>query len=143
LPDMTRYMGGTMHPSWGYVPNLTPDETGIEDWSEEEIATFLRTAVRPDGSTHEGEMMPGLIQGTGRYEEWNEEDALAVASYLKTIEPVTFEPPSASEEAEDDSAVLPQDGSGDTLQVMVFGLLIGGVLFGAGFVLRRIRIKMV
>lgn len=150
-PDMTRYLGGKIHPSWGYVPNLTPDEqTGLGKWSEDEIATFLRTAVRPDGSEHEGEMMPGVILGTGRYEEWDEEDALAVAGYLKTVEPVVYEPPSSSEltdssneaetESEEaDSSALPQTGGEDNLWFMVVGLIAGGVLFGAGVVLRRHR----
>ncbi len=117
-PDMTRYMGGTMHPSWGVVPNLTPDETGLGSWSEEEIATFLRTLERPDGSIHEGTMMTGLVKGDGRYEEWHEEDALAVAAYLKTLEPVTFSPDPATVGGEstdqEDGESAGQDGGEST-----------------------------
>jgi len=70
----------------------------------------LRTLTRPDGSIHEGTMMPGMIKGEGRYEEWSEADALAVATYLKTLEPVTFQPEVGLEapEAEAPEAEAPE-----------------------------------
>src|SRR5271156_177395 len=55
-PDMTRYLGGSEVgfevPGLGvfYGPNLTPDkETGLGNWTLEEIATATRTGARPDG----------------------------------------------------------------------------------------------
>jgi mono/diheme cytochrome c family protein len=150
MPDMTRYMGGTTHPSWGIVPNLTPDGTGLGSWSEQEIATFLRTLTRPDGSTHEGTMMPGIIKGEGRYEEWSEADALAVATYLKTLEPVTFQPEVGLEapEAEAPEAEAPEaeapspqaenEAGASWILTVTAIVLIGIVLVVAGiFVLRR------
>jgi hypothetical protein len=55
-PDMTRYLAGSQVgvalPGLGvfYGPNLTPDnETGLGNWTIEEIATAIRTGKRPDG----------------------------------------------------------------------------------------------
>ncbi len=46
------------------TPNITPDNaTGIGDWTEEQIATYLGTGKRPDGDVAGGLMEEG-IQGT-------------------------------------------------------------------------------
>ena len=57
-PDMERYLGGSEvgfeMPGLGVFvgPNLTPDkETGLGDWTEEDIVTALQKGVRPDGRT--------------------------------------------------------------------------------------------
>ena len=54
--DMKRYLGGSdvgfEVPGLGvfYAPNLTPDkETGLGNWSRQEIATAIKTGRRPDG----------------------------------------------------------------------------------------------
>ena len=55
-PDATHFLAGSdvgfQIPGLGifYPPNLTSDrKTGIGEWSEQDIATALRTGVRPDG----------------------------------------------------------------------------------------------
>src|ERR1041384_1465497 len=55
-PDMAHYLGGSdvgfEIPGLGvfYAPNLTSDkETGLGNWSNEEIATAITTGKRPDG----------------------------------------------------------------------------------------------
>src|SRR5580700_11998651 len=55
-PDMARFLGGSdvgfEIPGVGAFPgrNITPDkETGIGNWTDEEIATALTTGKRPDG----------------------------------------------------------------------------------------------
>ena len=73
------------HPGLGifYPPNLTPDpETGLGGWSEAEIATAIRTGVRPDGR----ELAPMMPWRS--YAALTDEDALAVAAYLKSLPPV-------------------------------------------------------
>jgi mono/diheme cytochrome c family protein len=55
-PDMKRFLGGSevgfALPDLGvfYGSNLTPDTaTGLGNWTVEEIATAIRTGIRPDG----------------------------------------------------------------------------------------------
>jgi mono/diheme cytochrome c family protein len=63
--------------------NLTPDvETGLGAWSDAEIVRALRNGVRKDGR---------LLAPVMPYEwlhEMSDEDALAVARYLKSLPPV-------------------------------------------------------
>lgn len=93
-PDMTRFLGGTdvgfEIPGLGffYGPNLTPDnETGIGTWSEAEIIAALRTGQRPDGRAL-APVMPWMA-----YASLTDEDAQAIASYLKSLPPVANKAP--------------------------------------------------
>jgi mono/diheme cytochrome c family protein len=55
MPDMSKPLSGSdisfFLPGMGYFypPNLTPDASGLWDWSPAQIVTALRTGVRPDG----------------------------------------------------------------------------------------------
>lgn len=70
--------------------NITPDEeTGIGSWTEEEIATLMRTGARPDGSAVEGAMAQQIER---RFNVLTEADALAIAAYLKSIPAVSNNP---------------------------------------------------
>jgi mono/diheme cytochrome c family protein len=72
------------------VPNITPDrETGIERWSRNEIARYLRTGSRPDGGLAQS-LMAGLIFSS--FSHLTKEEAQAIAAYLKTIPPVHHRP---------------------------------------------------
>lgn len=71
-----------------YGPNLTPDEeTGIGSWSEDQIVAAIRTGQRPDGREL-APVMPwmGLAALT-------DEDAYAIAAYLKSLPAVKNEAP--------------------------------------------------
>jgi len=71
-----------------YPPNLTPDpETGLGKWSEAEIVTAVRTGMRPDG--RELVVMPWRS-----YAALTDEDAGALAAYLKSMAPVANHVPS-------------------------------------------------
>ena len=90
-PDTTRFLSGSdigwIGP-WGVVHarNLTPDSTGIGSWTVEQIAHALKTGNTPDG-TQLAPIMPWM-----NYAEFlTEEDAMAIASFLKTIPPVVHE----------------------------------------------------
>jgi len=93
-PDFTRaYSGGNVGffmPGLGYVfaPNLTPDaETGLGTWTEDQIVTAMRTGVRPDGRVLAPIMpWPGLAALT-------DEDAYAMAAYLKSLAPIANQVP--------------------------------------------------
>ena len=66
-----------------FASNITPDEeTGIGGWSEEEIATFLKTGTLPDGSQIEGAMAQQIER---RFSTLTDADASAIAAYLKSI----------------------------------------------------------
>lgn len=90
-PDMNLYLAGSevgfRLPGLGvfYPPNLTPDaETGLGEWSVEEIARAIRTGERPDGRIL-APAMPWIS-----YAALTDEDALALASYLKSLPPVVW-----------------------------------------------------
>ena len=93
-PDAARLLGGSEVgfeiPGLGvfYGPNLTPDkETGLGDWSVEDIVTVLSTGVRPDGR----ELAP--IMPWRAFSELTEGDRRSIALYLKTLPPVSNKVP--------------------------------------------------
>ena len=85
-PDPTRFLGGSDTafevPGVGAFvgDNITPDpETGIGNWSIEQIVTTLQTEERPDGS-----LLPPGMHPKG-YRRISKEDLTAIATYLKSI----------------------------------------------------------
>lgn len=63
--------------------NLTPDnETGLGTWSEGEIVRALRNGVRKDGR------LLAPVMPYGWFQQMSDEDAFAVARYLKSLAPV-------------------------------------------------------
>ncbi len=93
-PDMDRYLGGSdvgfEIPGLGVFVgrNLTPDkETGLGDWSVEEIITALQTGVRPDGR----QLAP--IMPWRAFASLTKDDATAIAMYLKSLKPVSHDVP--------------------------------------------------
>lgn len=87
--DNSRFLAGNPKktgPEGQLVPNITPDKaTGLGDWTEEQIATYLGTGNRPDGDVAGG-LMGELIQGTlAGYKDLTKGDLQAVAKYLKSI----------------------------------------------------------
>ena len=77
-------------PGMGYVypPNLTPDEeTGLGNWSDEEIITAFTTGMRPDGRQL-APMMPWMS-----YAHINSDDAAALVVYLRSLKPVKHKAP--------------------------------------------------
>ncbi len=86
--DATRFLSGSelgwVGP-WGvvYAANLTPDaETGLGKWTSAQIAQAIRTGNRPDGRQLVA-AMPWL-----NYSVLTDADAMAIATYLKTLTPV-------------------------------------------------------
>jgi mono/diheme cytochrome c family protein len=71
-----------------YPPNITPGNVnGIGGWSEDQIVTVLREGKRPDGRMIRP---PMPIPFTRRL---SDQDAYAVAAYLKSTPPVSNEVP--------------------------------------------------
>jgi len=92
VPNRALYLAGAsakIGPLGKEVANITPDkETGIGDWSREDIAELLLTGIKPDLDNVQG-LMQEVIQGTSHgYKDMTRKDALAIADYLKSIPPV-------------------------------------------------------
>jgi len=89
-PDMTKFLGGSdvgfAIPGLGVFvgPNLTPDrQTGLGDWTEEQVVTALTKGQTPDGRV----LAP--VMPWHAYANLTKSDALAIAAYLKSLPPVT------------------------------------------------------
>jgi mono/diheme cytochrome c family protein len=87
--DNSRFLAGNPKktgPEGQAAPNITPDKaTGLGDWTEEQIVTYLGTGNRPDGDVAGG-LMGEMIQGTlAGYKDVSKADLQAIARYLKSI----------------------------------------------------------
>jgi mono/diheme cytochrome c family protein len=87
--DNSRFLAGNSKktgPEGQASPNITPDKTtGLGDWTEEQLVTFLGTGNRPDGDVAGG-LMGETIQGTlAGYKDLTKADLQAIARYLKSI----------------------------------------------------------
>ena len=70
----------------GWVPNIT--QKGIGEWSEKDIAYFLKTGELPEGDAAGGSMAR-VIKNISRL---SPEDLAAMAEYLKSLPPVDGPP---------------------------------------------------
>ena len=77
-----RFAGGPNPEGEGWVPNIT--QAGLKDWSEEDIALFLKTGETPDGDSAGGSMVR-VIKNTSLLSDG---DRAAMATYLKSLPPV-------------------------------------------------------
>jgi mono/diheme cytochrome c family protein len=89
------YLAGTdVGPDDEKVPNITPDpETGIGDWSEQDIVRLLSTAMKPDMDNVQGameEVVDGVGGGPG-YARAPDGELRSIAKYLKTVPPIRHE----------------------------------------------------
>jgi mono/diheme cytochrome c family protein len=72
----------------GFVPNITPDkETGIGDWSEEDIVRALSTGFTPEFDSLGGSMTD-VQENLAKLPQ---DDIKAIAAYLKSIPPIRNE----------------------------------------------------
>jgi mono/diheme cytochrome c family protein len=112
--DMKRYLGGSdvgfSIPGQGVFvgQNLTPDkETGLGNWTSEQIDAAIRKGKRPDGSELSG-VMP-----YASFSHLTDEDALAIVAFLKSIPSVSNKAPGPFRSSEpvtvSVSAVLPPE----------------------------------
>ena len=92
-PDWNRNLSGSelgWRGPWGvtFPRNLTPHPTlGIGAWTEDQIVTAFRTGKRPDGSV----ILPPMPWPS--YAHLTDEDAYALAAYLKSLPPVEHKAP--------------------------------------------------
>jgi mono/diheme cytochrome c family protein len=92
-PDMSRQLSGSelgWQGPWGvsYARNLTPDpNTGLGNWTDEEILNALQKGVKKDGSP----MAPPMPWPD--FAHLTHSDALAIVAYLRSIPPVLHQVP--------------------------------------------------
>jgi mono/diheme cytochrome c family protein len=82
------YAGNPDGPENDIVPNITPDETGLPDWSESDIEYYLEIGMEPSGD-FVGGSMGEVVENTSKL---TAEDRQAIAAYIKALPPL----PSAS-----------------------------------------------
>ena len=71
-----------------YTPNITPDkDSGIGGWSEEQLARAMHEGLDDDGD----HLYPAFPYTA--YTKVTDEDVHAIYAYLKTIKPVSYNPP--------------------------------------------------
>jgi mono/diheme cytochrome c family protein len=87
IPRADRHLAGTCDgPDGKLVPNITPDrQTGIGNWTCEELTRFLGTGRKPDGS-FTGSLMAEVI-GTSCM-RLTAHDRRSLAIYLQTVPPI-------------------------------------------------------
>lgn len=75
-----------------WPPNLTPHpDAGLGTWSEAQIVAALRTGVRPDGR----QLAP--IMPWPSYAKLTDQDARAIAAYLKSLPPSDHKVPTPAQ----------------------------------------------
>lgn len=84
--DTANWLGGAANPAGeGRIPNITP---GGLDWSEADIAEYLKSGFTPEFDVAGGEMAE-VVQNTAQL---SDEDRASIAAYLKAVpavEPAT------------------------------------------------------
>jgi len=68
-------------PNMPVVANLTPDETGLKDWSEADFIRAMRVGQRKDGTAIR-EAMPWRAYG-----QMGDAELKAIYAYLRTVPP--------------------------------------------------------
>ncbi|MEX1035439.1 MAG: cytochrome c [Sneathiella sp.] len=81
------YLAGAANGAEGeLVPNITPDEaTGIGDWSEGDLVSFMSDGMMPNFDNVQGSMAEAIDHSLSKL---TEEDRAAIAAYLKNIPPI-------------------------------------------------------
>ena len=100
--DSLAFTGGTYsdrvkfgyHRQWAGV-NLTSDPTGLANWSQEDVVTYLKTGISGNAVVH-GPMQEVVMNSTSRL---SDADLQAMAVYLKDL-PANAQPPGPAPDKE-------------------------------------------
>ena len=94
-PDQDRYLAGNpTGPEGKAVPNITPHEDGIGDWSATDIAFALESGLKPDYDSFGAGMGEVVDDSTSRL---TAEDREAIAEYLLSLPPIAGKAKATSE----------------------------------------------
>lgn len=85
--DSSRELAGTADgPEGGIIPNITQDkDTGIGQWSDDEIVDLLTTGGLPDGD-FVGDTMSEVVENST--EKLTPSDIAAIVTYLNSLPPI-------------------------------------------------------
>jgi mono/diheme cytochrome c family protein len=84
--ERAQWLTGARMPGGDLVaPNLTPDKSGLADWSSTDIVDALTDGTLPQGGTLGEEMGEVVRNSTSRLRP---EDRAAIAAYLKALPPM-------------------------------------------------------
>lgn len=84
IPADRRFAGGPdPEGQGGFIPNITPDESGLKAWSKADIAELLKTGFTPEYDSVGGSMA-AVIRNTSQL---TDADRAAMAEYLKGLPP--------------------------------------------------------
>ncbi|MFC4270511.1 c-type cytochrome [Sneathiella chungangensis] len=86
--DHSLYLAGTANGGEGEkVANITPDDaTGIGDWSEGDIVSFMKDGMKPNFDDVQGSMDEVIRNSLSKL---TDADLEAIARYLKSIPPIS------------------------------------------------------
>ena len=79
----TRFAGGPNPEGKGWVPNITPHESGLKSWSKGDVVEVLTSGLTPDGDSV-GSNMAGVVRHTAKLPE---SDRAAIAEYILSLPP--------------------------------------------------------
>jgi mono/diheme cytochrome c family protein len=102
----TEFAGARNLEGKGRVPNITPSEDGIGDWSQEDIAYMLETGNTPDFDTIEGAMVP--VQKN--MAKLTPADRKAIAAYIKSLPPRPDAVPKSTKSGDTDGSGTSGEG---------------------------------
>lgn len=89
-PGGDAYAGGrALETPFGtfYSPNLTPDETGLKAWTEQDFVRAVRHGIRADGQA----LYPTFPYAS--YAKMTDGDALALYAYFQSLPPIAKDVP--------------------------------------------------
>ncbi len=76
--------GNVFRGPWGesLSRNLTPHESGLKDWSDEQVARAIREGI----DRHGNRLKPPM--GFGYYKNMSDEEVRAIIAYLRSLKPL-------------------------------------------------------
>jgi mono/diheme cytochrome c family protein len=83
IPAERRFSGGPNPERKGWVPNITPDATGIKGWTRSAVVEVLTSGLTPFGDSV-GSNMASVVRNTAQIPE---ADRAAIAEYLLSLPP--------------------------------------------------------
>jgi mono/diheme cytochrome c family protein len=98
--DGRQYLAGAKLDNWYALPLTGDRKTGLNAWSKDEIAEYLKTG-RTERIAAVG-MMAGVVSKSTQY--LTEQDLMAIAEYLKTLPPSNDKGPGNADSATQASA---------------------------------------
>ncbi|HET6565152.1 MAG TPA: cytochrome c, partial [Xanthomonadales bacterium] len=79
---LQNWLAGAENPEGeGHIPNITPDTSGLGDWSDSDLAFYLESGLDPDYDSVGGSMVK-VQENLARL---SAEDRAAIVAYLRMV----------------------------------------------------------